>query len=304
MKTSNMITLSALVISFCLSCNHGSKNNIENEKSPNSMANKSEESYALSDSTVAGNPKDEQDQDNSSRGKKMTADKAPQKTDWDKKIIKTANLNVEVKNYASFNDRIHKKIKEFGGYISQEEQNESDYKMENALSIKVPVDRFDNAMAELITNNEKVMEKKINSDDVTTEIVDMKSRIEAKKQVRLRYLDLLKQAKNMDEILQVQNEINDIEEQLESAAGRIEYLNHSTTFSTINLTFYEIINSSAPNEKEPTYLHQVTEAFKEGLKWVGSLFVALISLWPLWIGVMVIWIIIRKMRVSKTKVLS
>src|SRR5579871_3370016 len=129
-------------------------------------------------------------------------------------------------------------------------------KMENALSIKVPVDRFDNAMAELITNNEKVMEKKINSDDVTTEIVDMKSRIEAKKQVRLRYLDLLKQAKNMDEILQVQNEINDIEEQLESAAGRIEYLNHSTTFSTINLTFYEIINSSAPNEKEPTYLHQ------------------------------------------------
>ncbi|HEX4373513.1 MAG TPA: DUF4349 domain-containing protein, partial [Puia sp.] len=180
----------------------------------------------------------------------------------------------------------------------------SDYKIENTISIKVPVDQFDNAISELVTSNEKIIEKKITSDDVTTEMVDTKSRMEAKKQVRLRYLDLLKQAKNMDEILQVQNEINDIQEQLESAAGRIEYLNHSSAFSTINLTFYQIVNSSAPNEKEPSYLHQIAEAFKEGLKWVGSLLVALISLWPLWIGVIIIWVVIRKIRTSKIKILS
>jgi hypothetical protein len=304
MKTLNMVTLSALVVIFCLSCNLKSKNNIENEKLPKSITNKSEELYASADSAVAGNYKNEQNKDQPSAEKKSVTDKATQKTDWDKKIIKTANLNVEVKNYASFNDRIHKNIKELGGYISQEEQNESDYKIENTISIKVPVDQFDNAISEFVTSSEKIIEKKITSDDVTTEMVDTKSRIEAKKQVRLRYLDLLKQAKNMDEILQVQNEINDIQEQLESAAGRIEYLNHSSAFSTINLTFYQIVNSSAPNEKEPSYLHQVTEAFKEGLKWVGSLLVALISLWPLWIGVIIIWVIIKKIRASKIKVLS
>ena len=79
-------------------------------------------------------------------------------------------------------------------------------------------------------------EKKITSEDVTTEVIDTRSRLEAKKQVRLRYLDLLKQAKNMEEILSVQSEINGIQEQIESAAGRMEYLQHSSSFSTIHLT--------------------------------------------------------------------
>ncbi|HEY4874947.1 MAG TPA: DUF4349 domain-containing protein [Puia sp.] len=304
MKTLNVITQLALVIIFCLSCNIRSKNDIKEIQLPKSIGNKTNELAALADSTVSGNYQNEPEQNKPSPEKKPSTDKTLQKTDWDKKIIKTADLNVEVKNYTSFNDRIHKNIKELGGYVSKEEQNESDYKIENIISIKVPVDQFDNAISELITNNEKIIEKKITSDDVTTEIVDTKSRIEAKKQVRLRYLDLLKQARNMDEILQVQNEINDIQEQLESAAGRIEYLNHSSAFSTINLTFYQILNSSTPNEKEPSYLHQVTEAFKEGLKWVGSLIVALISLWPLWTGVIIIWIILRKIRISKIKILS
>jgi hypothetical protein len=223
-------------------------------------------------------------------------------TDWDKKIIKTASINLEVKDYSSFYSSLREKVKNTGGYIAQEEQAQSDYKIENSMTIKVPVDQFDNAVVQLTNNAEKINERKITSQDVTTEIVDTKSRMEAKKQVRQRYMDLLSQAKNMNDILSVQSEINGIQEEIESAAGRIEYLSHSSVFSTINLTYYQILNSSAKeNEdlKKPSFGEKIKDAFRTGWDIVSSLFIALITIWPLLLVSFFLFILFKKLRNHK-----
>src|SRR5688500_12968165 len=223
------------------------------------------------------------------------------KLDWDKKIIKTASLNLEVKDYNTFYSSVREKVKAVGGYIAQEEQSQSDYKIENSLTIKVPVDQFDNAVVQLTSNTEKINAKKITSHDVTTEVIDTKSRFEAKKQVRLRYLDLLKQAKNMEEILNVQSQINGIQEEIESAAGRIEYLSHSSSFSTINLTFYQVLNATAKDTDTPTFSTKLGAAFKNGWSWIGEVFVGIVSIWPLLLMIFAGFIIYKKTRTPKVK---
>lgn len=221
--------------------------------------------------------------------------------DWDKKIIKTANLNLEVKDYNIYYAAFREKVRSLGGYVAQEEQTQSDYKIENTLTIKVPVDQFDNAVILLTNNVEKINERKISSQDVTTEFVDTKSRMESKKQVRQRYIDLLKQAKNMEEILSVQAEINGIQEEIESATGRIEYLGHSSTFSTINLTYYQVLNSSAKDTNSPSFVTKLSNAFKTGWNWIGELFVGLVSIWPLFLLIFVLIIFYRRIRIAKPK---
>lgn len=223
------------------------------------------------------------------------------KPDWDKKIIKTASLKVEIKDYKSYNSSLREKIKQVGGYTAQEEQSQSDYKIENTLTIKVPVDQFDNAVTLFTNSVEKLNEKKITSQDVTTEVVDTKSRLEAKKQVRQRYMDLLKQAKNMEEILNVQSEINDIHEEIESATGRIEYLGHSSSFSTINLTFYQVLNASARGTDQPSFGTKLSNAFRTGWSWVGELFVGIVSIWPLLLMIFIAFIIYKRTRIPKAK---
>ena len=225
----------------------------------------------------------------------------PEKPDWDKKIIKTASLNIEVKDYNDYNSSLREKIKQVGGYTAQEEQGQSDYKIENTLTIKVPVDQFDIAVTLFTNSVEKLNEKKITSQDVTTEVVDTKSRLEAKKQVRQRYMDLLKQAKNMEEILNVQAEINDIHEEIESATGRIEYLGHSSSFSTINLTFYQVLNASAKDTDQPSFGTKLSNAFRTGWSWVGELFVGIVSIWPLLLMIFIAFIIYRRTRIPKAK---
>ena len=222
------------------------------------------------------------------------------KIDWDKKIIKNATINLEVKNYQSFNDLLHGTIKRFAAYVAQEEQNQTDYKIENTITIKVPVDQFDDLVTTLTTGEQKLIDKKITSEDVTTQVVDTRSRMEAKKQVRVKYLDLLKEAKNMEEILNVQKEINGIQEDIEAANGRIEYLSHSAAFSTINLSYFQVLNASAKNDGEASYGTKIWRSFKIGWHWVGELLIGLISIWPLFFLGFACWFAYKKWIVVKT----
>jgi hypothetical protein len=242
--------------------------------------------------------KPDQTQDQQKKKEPSTPKQVPN-PDWDKKIIKNATLNLEVKDFKTYYTSLREKVKNFGGYVAQEDQNESDYKIENTVVIKVPVDQFDNAVTQLGIAVEKVNEKKISSQDVTAEFVDTRSRMESKKQVRLRYLDLLKQAKNMEEILSVQSEIDGIQEQIESATGRIEYLGHSAAFSTINLTYYQVLNSSAKNNENPGFATKISSAFKMGWGWIVELFIGLVSIWPLLLAIFLGIIVYKKTKIKK-----
>jgi hypothetical protein len=220
--------------------------------------------------------------------------------DWDKKIIKNATLKLEVKDFKTYNSNVHKTVKQFGGYIAQEEQNLTDEKSETVISIKVPVDQFETMMNQLPGGDVKVLERKITTEDVTGEVVDTKSRLEAKKQMRIKYLEFLKQSKNMEEVLQVQTEVNNIQEEIESAAGRVGYLSHQSSYSTINLTFFQPLEGYKPTDITPSFLTRVSNAFKIGVSWMADLFIGLIAIWPLLLIVIGIYFGWKKLRPVKT----
>jgi hypothetical protein len=220
-------------------------------------------------------------------------------TDWDSKIIKNATLKVEIKDFKKYNNYVHSTVKQYGAYVAQEEQTLSDEKSETSITIKVPVAQFENMMNALPADDGKVMEKKIITDDVTGEVVDTKSRLEAKKQLRLKYLEFLKQSKNMEEVLQVQNEVDNIQQQIESAAGRVSFLNNQTAYSTINLSFYQPMEGYNPSNETPSFLTRISIAFKTGGSWIAELFVGLVSIWPLLLVVFAVYFGWKKLRPAK-----
>ncbi len=218
--------------------------------------------------------------------------------DWDSKIIKTANLKLEIKDFKKYNDYVHNAVKQYGGYVAQEDQNLTDEKSETTITIKVPVPQFENMMTKLPEDG-KVIEKKITTEDVTGEVVDTKGRLEAKKQMRLKYMEFLKQSKNMEEVLQVQNEINSIQEQIESAAGRVAFLTNQSAMSTINLTFYQPLEGYKRTDAAPSFLRRLSTAFRTGAGWIAELFVGLVSIWPLLLIIFVISFGWKKLRPAK-----
>ncbi len=266
------------------------------EKPGSSSADKKKEDFFDYETDSTGTPPDITGEKQKQPVKSTTST-----IDWDKKIIKTANISFEVKDFRVYSNALLAKVKNAGGYIAQEQQNQGDYKIETNITIKVPVGQFDGAVAALTADVEKINEKNISSEDVTGEYVDTRSRIEAKKQVRQRYMELLGQARNMEDILSVQSEINEIQEQIESANGRINYLGHASAFSTIHLTYFQVLNASAKDNVKPSFGTEVGRAFKTGWGWITDLFVGLVSVWPLILGISLVVIYLKRMKWNKSR---
>lgn len=221
--------------------------------------------------------------------------------DWDRKIIKTADVQLQVEDYKKFNASVHNSLKQYDAYIAGENEQETGYRIENTITIKVPVVQFDALVNSFAGDGIKIMNKNISSTDVTGETVDTKVRMQAKIAVRDKYLQLLKQAKSMNEILQVQNEINDIQEDIEAAKGRINYLQHSSAYSTVNLSYYQYINGSTSKDEKPGFLVKMTDAFSTGTLFISNFILFLISIWPLLIGGIATLIFLKRNRLKRVK---
>lgn len=216
--------------------------------------------------------------------------------DWDKKIIKTATVKYEVKSFDQFNKELRDKVRKYGGYIAQEDNYQYEDRKEIALIIKVPVAQFETVMNDMQGKDCKQIERTIKTEDVTGEVVDTKSRLEAKKEMRLKYLEFLKQSKNMKEVLEVQSEINAIQEEIESAQGRVQYLSKQAAYSTINLSFYQPMDGFKAPTDNNSFFNKTGEAFSRGAELIKGLLLVIISVWPLILVALIAIFIWRRKR--------
>lgn len=276
-----------------LSCNHESK--VEALNKTGSEQQKPEDILFAVDSTAAPAP-DQGIVENTKNAPSQKRQEVPV-IDWSKKIIKTATVSIEIKDHAAFSGKIRELMQKQGGYIARENQQQTDFKIETTVTLKVPVTLFDETVDLLNKDVIRTTEKRISSDDVTAEFVDTRSRLEARKLVRQRYLELLKEAHKMSDILEVEQEINSIQEEIEAAAGRMNYLSQMAAMSTIELTYYQVINAAAADESQPGFGTEMVNALRSGTQAVGSLLIFVVSLWPfLTGGALVIWFLRRKMK--------
>jgi len=201
--------------------------------------------------------------------------------DWDKKLIKTANISIEAANYARFDQDIRSALKRHGAYIASEELAFSEDRKQNMMTIKVPVAYFESLLGSLGSDSNRVVQKNISTEDVTSDMYDSKSRIEARKKIRERYVQLLQQAKKMDDVLKVEQEINNIQEQLESASGRLNYLSHQTSYSTIHLTYFTLVTVSPQTQQPNAFWKRLKDGFADGGNVLIEITLIGIRLWPL-----------------------
>jgi len=196
-------------------------------------------------------------------------------------LIKTGNLNFAVKDFDTAYKSIKTKIQNSNGYIASENSRGS---KNTSLIIKVPIPNFHH-LFELIeqeADQDYLITKSVNSQDVTEEYFDVKTRIKSKKAIESRYLDILSIAKNVEEILMVESQLGKIRTEIEQAEGRLQYLKNRSNYSTINLAIYEFkvaeVKPAKPIEK-PSLASKIKDSIIMGWGQVESLLLLLISNW-------------------------
>lgn len=216
--------------------------------------------------------------------KEMAAPTTEQRTDEsteqiadkssERKLIKEGRVEFETTNLNSTRKSIFDAVDRYKGYVSSDQEYKSPGRVTNTVIIRVPADNFDNFLKAATEGIDRFDSKEINVKDVTEEYLDIAARLKTKKELEARYLDLLKQAKNVSEILQIEKEVGQLRSEIESIEGRLKYLQSQVSFSTLTMTFYE----SLPNET--AFGQKFKNGFRNGWDNLIWFFVGLTNIWP------------------------
>ena len=115
-----------------------------------------------------------------------------------------------------------------------------------------------------------------------------KSQVPSKSFTILR--SLLKQAKNVKEILEIERELATIREEIEAKQGRLQYLQDRVSVSTVTIEFYKETSETGVTV---SYGQKIVNALKGGWDGVSVFFLGLLYLWPLFVFAFIIILVVR-----------
>lgn len=194
-------------------------------------------------------------------------------------MIRLADLVAEMKDYKAGDQLLRKQIAAYNAYVISEEQHTSSFRLENNIVIRVPAAKFDQLVNAISGEGITVLRRNISTEDVTAEAADTKARVAAKTAIRNQYYALLKQAKSIKDILEIQKEINALQEDIEVTTARTHYLTNQTQYSTIRLQYFQYLEITDTPDKV-TYFSRLKNAFITGGSFFADILVLLTGAWP------------------------
>ena len=194
----------------------------------------------------------------------------------DRRIIRNADITMEVESTTDAQHRVTSIAESHGGFVvtSEAKQRENIDPAKRTLDIKlvvrVPSNQFGVALDEMKQLAGNLPEANLSGQDVTEDFIDLEARIKTQKALEIQFLEIMKQAKNVEDALEVQRQISEVRTQIEQLEGRKRFLENRSSLSTIT------VNIRAPKiiTVNPTGVgHSLREAVSDRLELASGMFV-------------------------------
>jgi hypothetical protein len=153
------------------------------------------------------------------------------------KLIRNAQVAVEVTDVGAAVKRVRDTVTEYGGYVGDSDIQHAEGSATRAtLTVKLPSKRYEDFMALLQESDfGRLLTAKETTEDVTEEWIDVDARIRTLTEQREELRKQLNRAPDLNTYAQLQREIQTVQQQIEQSQGRLNYLKSKVTYSTIQL---------------------------------------------------------------------
>lgn len=212
----------------------------------------------------------------------------------DRKIVQSTSVDLGVNEVGRSFQEIIRVAETNGGFVASSAFSNLDGAQIADLTVRVPSDRYQSVLAGVRGMGE-VSQESSDANDVTEEYTDLGARVRTLEATQQRYLDLLAQARTIDEILVVQDRLDGVRGQIEQVQGRINLLDHLSDLATITIHLRPLAAAVEPPSTGPQPLDAAASAWEHSLEALrglaaGALVVAVFSWWlvppagALWLG--------------------
>jgi hypothetical protein len=156
------------------------------------------------------------------------------------KLIRTAQINVEVAKYDAAAQEVARVAESFGGYLAEAQATRNPQSRQSgSLTIKVPAQHFGAALAAL-KGLGTVKAENVSTQDVTKAYADLETRLRVKRDTADRLRELLRtRTADLPDVLNAERELARVTEEIEHMEGERRFYDQQVALSTIALTLFE-----------------------------------------------------------------
>lgn len=206
-----------------------------------------------------------------------------------RQVIRNGSVELTVESVDEAFEEVRGIVDQAGGYLASSTFSGRDESQRARMTVRVPAEKFDQVIADLRNLAVEVESVSTSSQDVTEEFTDLEASLRNLKAVETQYLTLLGEARDIGEILQVQDRLNGVRYELERVQGRLNLLENQTSLATLEVALYPE-SSTLVTEPSTGFGAEVREAWESSLDFVASaatgIVVALV--WSWWLIPLVI----------------
>jgi hypothetical protein len=154
-------------------------------------------------------------------------------------IIYEGHLTLVVKDTQESIDAIQGLLEEMDGYVAESQLWRQDDQLRGILTVRVPAERFDQALEQFKALALKVDSQQTSSQDVTEEYTDLDARLRNLEATEEELRELLRTVRertgSAEEILAVHQRLSEVRGQIEQVKGRKQYLERLSALATITI---------------------------------------------------------------------
>ncbi|MFJ4851008.1 MULTISPECIES: DUF4349 domain-containing protein [unclassified Streptomyces] len=161
-------------------------------------------------------------------------------------IVRTATLTVEAGNVPDALARSRTLVEAAGGYIGDESTSLDDEGHEHSrVTLRVPPTDYERVLGDLAGLG-RLLERKVSAQDVTSQVVDVESRIKTQRASVARVRELMDRATKLSDVVTLEGELSSRQADLEALEAQQASLKERTGMATVTLVLTEPDRVAAP----------------------------------------------------------
>lgn len=189
-------------------------------------------------------------------------------SDPNAKLIRTVHMDAQTREYDTLMQALEEKIASLGGYVeNRDAYNGSEYYSYSNrycnMVIRIPAQRLEEFVTH-VNENFNVTNTSETVENITLQYADTAARVEALETEQDRLLELLENAENLTEILEIESRLSDVRYELTSYASRLRVMDNQVTYATVHLNVDEV--EKLTPVQEPTVWERISTAFSNSVE--------------------------------------
>lgn len=214
-------------------------------------------------------------------------------------VVRDTSLSLVVKDVTGTISEIESRADSLGGWMVNSNLSRPEEGGSGTITIRVPEEKRAEALEVFRSMAVKVVSESVSGYDVTDEYVDIESRLAVLMTTKRKFEEILASAVRVQDLLEVQRELVNLQQQIDSLKGQQKYLEQTAKLSriTIYLSTDELALPYAPSDawRPAVIFKQAVRSLVGNLRQIGSGLIWLLVYLPIALPILaIIWWIKRR----------